>query len=333
MAKKVIVLTSGGLDSILTLKLMEKAGLDIVGVHFLTWFNTPKYTLPEDFSERYYNFHGYKIRYIDISVEYTNVLVHPQYGYGSGVNPCIDCKILFFKKARELMDSLGADFVATGEVLGQRPMTQRHSIMKLIEHRSGLSGYLLRPLSAKLLEPTIPEELGWVNRDELYAISGRGRSMQMELAKEFRIEEYPSPAGGCILTEKQFKIRLKDLIEYSPTVTVNDLIVLRYGRHFRLSPECKLVIGRHRRENEVLKRIKWGDVRIEPISAPGPFCLMMWPGKISLFKMAVKVIARYSGYNRVQGTITFRVNYLNKEKSIIFKGNPDEDLCAQKIIR
>ncbi len=333
MARKVLVLTSGGLDSILTLKIMEKAGLDVIGLHFVTWFNIPKYKLLNDIADGCYIYKGFQINYIDISKEYTDILLSPSYGYGSAVNPCIDCKILFFKKAKSLMDSFGADFIATGEVLGQRPMTQKLSIMKMIENRSDLTGYLLRPLSAKLLDPTIPEKLQWVNRDDLYGISGRGRKKQMELASDLGIAEYPSPAGGCILTEKQFKVRFKDLVSHTSSINIEDLSILRYGRHFRLSTDCKLVIGRNQKENEVLERILWGNIKIDTMNIPGPFSTMEWPGKISLLKMAFNIIARYSDYCGAPEHIQFRIKYNNQEKTIIYRGTPDEILSESKIIR
>ena len=328
-----IVLSSGGLDSLLAMKILDKAGLEVLGVHFFTWFNTPKYSLPEDFLGEKFNSLGFRIINIDLSEAYTETLLNPRYGYGRGVNPCLDCKILFFTKAKEMMEHTGAHFVATGEVLGQRPMTQRPDAMRLIEKRSGLSGYLLRPLSAKLLAPTIPEQLGWVDRSLLFDFSGRSRARQIELAREFGIERYPSPAGGCILTEKQFGARFRDLLRYSSKVDTTDLTILRYGRHFRLGLDCKLVLGRHQRENEFLERLGWGNLRLEPLSTPGPLGLLTWTGEKSYFKTALDITARYSDHGGVPVSICFRVGYAGRKRELSYRGIPDKFLCEEKLVK
>jgi len=333
VAGKVLVLTSGGLDSILTLKIMERAGLDVIGVHFLTWFNIPKFTLLEDFTRGERNFYGFRVMYMDLSREFMNILLSPRYGYGKGVNPCIDCKILFFSRARALMKTFGADFVATGEVVGQRPMSQQKSTMRLIEKKSGLEGLLLRPLSAKLLTPTIPEMRGWVRRKDLYGISGRSRSIQIELAKDFGIEGYPSPAGGCILTEKQFCVRFTDLLDHGSEIRIPGLLTLRYGRHFRLSGSSKLVIGRNRKENEMLRRIQWGNIRIEPLSHPGPFALMEWKGERGVLKKALHIVARYADYPGPPERIETRIMARGHDKTVCFCTTPDVALSRAAIIR
>jgi hypothetical protein len=333
VAGKVLVLTSGGLDSILTLKIMERAGLDVIGVHFLTWFNIPKFTLLRDNPKGERFFYGFRVMHIDLSREFMNILLSPRHGYGKGANPCIDCKILFFSRARALMMTFGADFVATGEVVGQRPMSQQKSTMRLIEKKSGLEGLLLRPLSAKLLTPTIPEMRGWVRRNDLYGISGRSRNTQIELAKDFGIEGYPSPAGGCILTEKQFYVRFTDLLDHGSEICIPALLTLRYGRHFRLSGSSKLVIGRNRTENEMLRRIQWGNIRIEPISHPGPFALMDWKGKIGVLKKALHIVARYADYPGPPERIETRIMAREHDKTMCFSTMPDAALSRSVIIR
>jgi tRNA-specific 2-thiouridylase len=293
MKRKVLVLTSGGLDSILTLKIMEREGLEPLGVHFCTWFNLPKFVLREDLKKED-EFFGFRLLNIDLSEEYTPLLLNPRYGFGSGANPCIDCKILFFKKAKSLLGRYGADFVASGEVVGQRPMSQMKNTLRLIEKKSDLEGYLLRPLSAGLLCPTIPEKKGWVNTEHLYAMSGRGRKEQMALAARFGIERYPLPAGGCVLTEKVFRLLMNDLLTHDPAPEVDDLFILRYGRHFRLSGGCKLVVGRNEEENEFLRRTGWGNTVIDGTKVPGPYCLMRWDGRIGAFREALGIAYRYS---------------------------------------
>jgi tRNA-specific 2-thiouridylase len=332
VARKVLVLTSGGLDSLLTLRIMERAGLDVIGVHFLTWFNIPKYTLLKDYTQGEHLFYGFRVLFVDLSQEFLNILLAPRYGYGKGANPCIDCKILFFSRARALKESFRADFVATGEVVGQRPMSQKKGTMRLIERESGLEGFLLRPLSAKLLRPTIPEEQGWVHRKELYGISGRSRNTQRALAKEFGIEEYPTPAGGCILTEKQFYIRFKDLVEHSSGIGIPGLVTLRYGRHFRLSDSSKLVIGRNQKENETLRRIQWGNVRIEPLSHPGPFALLDWKGEKGVMKKALFIVARYADYPGPPECMKTMVVIQERKKTVCYRATPDEALSQLTIV-
>ncbi|MBN2323208.1 MAG: hypothetical protein JXQ30_05700 [Spirochaetes bacterium] len=297
MKRKVLVLTSGGLDSILALKIMEHEGLEPVGVHFCTWFNLPKYVLQKDLKKED-EFFGFPLFNIDLSDEFTPLLLKPTYGFGSGANPCIDCKILFFKKAKELLEIYGADFVASGEVVGQRPMSQMKKTLRLIEKASGLEGYLLRPLSARLLDPTIPEKRGWVDTKHLYAISGRGRREQMALAAQFGIGEYPLPAGGCVLTEKVFRLRMNDLLAHDPAPAVCDFFILRYGRHFRLSGGCKLVVGRNEVENEFLRRTGWGNTVLDGTDVPGPYCLMQWDGRFGSFREALGIAYRYSDLGR-----------------------------------
>ena len=317
---KALVLTSGGLDSILAMHILAKQNIEIIGIHMITWFNIPRYTLLEDQPDFYIS-NGFKVYNIDVSEDYTPILLNPSYGYGTSVNPCIDCKILFFSKAKELLGKYDADFIATGEVIGQRPMTQNPQAMRLIERKSGLEGLLLRPLSAKLLTPTIPEKKGWVDREKLYDIAGRGRKRQIEMAKKFGITDYPSPAGGCILTEKSFAPRFYDLIKHTNNVSINDFLVLRYGRHFRLSKKAKLVIGKNFEENEFLKRLEWGNLKIDLTDIPGPYCLFEWDGRIKSFKLALKICAVYSGYKKIdRDRIKILIkNDAGKEKIIFVK--------------
>jgi len=338
MKRKVLVLTSGGLDSLLTLKIMGNEGLDVTGVHFFSWFNMPKYRLPGDFKKKD-EILGFPLLNVDISEEYTDVLLRPRYGYGSGVNPCIDCKILFFKKAWELAGEKGGDFVASGEVVGQRPMSQKKNIMRLIEKKSGLEGYLLRPLSARVLQPTVPETEGWVNRENLYAISGRGRKAQMEMAARLGIGEYPSPAGGCILTEKGFKVRFRDLVEHTDEPGVNDFFILRYGRHFRLSEGCKLVVGRNRTENDFIRRLGWGNLKIDVHDVPGPYSVMMWDGATGTIRKALRIIARYSdaassaSKKKKDDAVGFEIDFGTKRRVIVHRGRADDQEIQTAIIR
>lgn len=330
--RKVIVLTSGGLDSILALTIMKNEGLDVTGLHCFSLFTVPKYRDFEPYPARDTFMRIPRIN-IDVSKEQTAALLNPLYGYGSAVNPCIDCKLIFFKKARELMEEMHADFVATGEVLGQRPMTQQSNIMRMLEKRSGLEGYLLRPLSARLMNPTIPEKRGWVNRERLYDISGRGRKRQIKLASHFGIKEYPAPAGGCLLTEKSFTARFNDLVACSEDIALEDVLVLKYGRHFRISEGCKLVVGKNQAENEYLKNINWGNITIDLNGTPGPYSLLMWDGKVSHLRSALGIVARYCVHKAVGGKVIFKVKSRDNEKIITYEGVPDKDRIRELIIR
>ena len=331
--RKALVLTSGGLDSILAMHIIARQGIDVIGIHMLTWFNIPKFTILQD-QPKFYISHGFKIYNFDVSEKYTSILLNPKYGYGSSVNPCIDCKILFFSEAKELLKKFNADFIATGEVVGQRPMTQNTQAMKLIENKSGLKGILLRPLSARLLEMTIPEKRNWVDRAKLYDISGRGRKRQIELAKEFGIKDYPSPAGGCILAEKNFKARFYDLIEHTDNVSVMDFFVLRYGRHFRISDNSKLIVGKNFEENEFLKRIEWGNIELDLADIPGPYCLFKWDGKIKSFKLALEICANYSSYKKQQRDRVSIVvkTYQGKVKNYIVKAGATSNISKYMIV-
>lgn len=309
-----IVLTSGGLDSLLAMKILEREGIRVTGLHLVTWFNLPKYKMFDEIPE-YEIKYGIKIYNIDVSEDYTSILLNPKYGYGSSVNPCIDCKILFFSKAKELMGRFKADFVATGEVVGQRPMTQNLNSIKLIEKKSNLSGYVVRPLCAKLLDPTVPEIKGWINREHLYDISGRGRKRQMELAVEYGIDNYPSPAGGCILTEKNFAPRFYDLIKNIKNPSVIDFLTLRYGRHFRLPDGAKLIVGKNKAENDFLGRLPWGNLQFELIDVPGPLCLIDWKGYPGSLRLAVTACIRYSDYKDVEQLNYVKVKIKKKDNN------------------
>ena len=329
--RKAVALFSGGLDSLLTLAILSRLGIETLGLHFRSWFLVPKYrdfdTFPEEVQER-----GFTILHRDISHEYTRILLHPRYGRGRGANPCIDCKLFFLVKARELMVERGASFVATGEVLGQRPMSQQSHIMELLERRSGLEGFLLRPLSAKLLSPTIPEELGWIDRNYLYDIHGRGRKRQMELARQFGIEEYPPPAGGCLLTQPSCGKRFFDLVKYTESPSDEDLLILKYGRHFRIGEDCKLVVGKDEEENSYLESIPWGNVTFFPISPKGPFGRMKWDGDRENLLTALMVIARYCSTSRETLTVRVLVGFGDREEEMLYTGIPDRDGIKSMLI-
>jgi hypothetical protein len=223
------------------------------------------------------------------------MLKHPRHGYGKNMNPCIDCKVLILKKAAEYMREIGASFIATGEVLGERPMSQRRDALALIEKEAGLQRLVLRPLSARLLEATIPEESGLVNREALLDIHGRSRKPQMELAARFSITQYPSPAGGCLLTDPGFSRRLADLLRERPDFDSNDVQLLKVGRHFRLGPAMRAVVGRDDADNQkILALARRGDTLMELTELPGPLTLCRGPFTPEALRRAGSIAARYS---------------------------------------
>jgi len=246
---------------------MSDEGFEVIALHFYTGFNGkvsrdvargPKMPwTPEQKVVDAANKLGIKLIPMDVSTEYLDIMLGPRYVYGSAANPCIDCRIFLLKKAREVMEREKAVLVFTGEVLGQRPMSQHKRQLKIVEKRSELKGKLLRPLSAKLLESTIPENEGIVNRDNLFEFSGRSRKPQQNLARRYDIDWYPAPGGGCILTDKQFGGKFHDLISHSADreITLQDLTSLMTGRHLRLDSGRKVIVGRNEIENDFLMKL------------------------------------------------------------------------------
>ena len=272
---KAIALLSGGLDSMLAIKVMQAQGVEIEAVHFASALCTSavdEETLLKP--PKAWETLGVPVRVIDSSADFIEMVRAPRHGFGSNMNPCIDCKIQMLKRAADYMRHSGASFLITGEVLGQRPMSQRREAMRLIEKEAGLDGLILRPLSAKLLEPTIPEKEGWVDRERLQGISGRSRRKQMDLAIQHRLRSYPSPAGGCLLTDPEFACRLRELIEHGE-LSIDGVNLLKVGRHFRLDPSTKAVVGRQEQDNEKILRLsRVADLLIEAADIPGPSTLL-----------------------------------------------------------
>jgi len=268
MKRKALVLMSGGLDSILAAKILKESGIKVVALCFKSCF----------FSDAKAKFAAKKLGVIfkssDFSKEHLEMTKNPKHGYGSAANPCIDCHILMLKKAKEIMEKEKFDFIATGEVLGERPMSQNKKALDLIEKKSGLFGYLLRPLSARVLEKTIPEKDGIIDEGKLFDISGRSRKKQMVLAKKWKIDWYPAPSGGCLLTEKDFGKRLKELSSINPDFNEKDARLLAFGRHFWFN-KIKIIVGRREDENREIKKLKQkGDVLIEMKNYSGPTTLV-----------------------------------------------------------
>lgn len=251
---KAVALLSGGLDSTLAARLIKEQGIEIIGLNFKTIFCLCDRKASSGCVNHAYqtaNNLGLDLKVINITDEFLKIIENPKHGYGSNMNPCIDCRILKFRKAKEFMQEMSASFIITGEVLGQRPMSQHRGALNIIDKESDLEGLVLRPLSAKLLPQTIPEKEGWISRDKLLDFSGRTRRPQMDLANTFNIKDYPCPAGGCLLTDPIFANKVKDLLVHGELNSYN-VALLKVGRHFRISAEAKLVVGRNEKENEQL---------------------------------------------------------------------------------
>jgi hypothetical protein len=285
--KTCLALYSGGLDSLLSVRVMQNQGINVIVLNFNTGFFFGAY----DKTGGKYVYKAktpYEITVVDISADFMEMIKSPKHGFGRNMNPCIDCKIMMLKKAKELLPVYDAGFVITGEVLGQRPMTQNSRSMKEIEKESGLAGWLLRPLCAKNLPATEPEKLGWVDRGKLLDLQGRGRTRQLELARLWGLEEFvKTPAGGCILTEESFSKRLKDYLESRNAErgtrnggqeipnselrvpSSEDMLLLRLGRHFR-KDGVKFIAGRNKDENKELMKYKDTAYVFDTKDAPGP---------------------------------------------------------------
>ena len=290
MSVRAVGLFSGGLDSQLAARLIQMQGVEVVLLHCITDPLRSSGEVAKRAAERL----GLPLRTLDISQEFFEVVRSPRFGRGSGMNPCLDCRILMLRKAKEVMEEEGARFVFTGEVLGQRPMSQHRRALRLVEKESGLEGLLLRPLSAKLLPPTVPELEGWVDRERLYDLSGRSRKPQMELARRLDVTEYPSPAGGCWLTDPTFSSRLRDLFSHGGILDGEQALLLRVGRHFRLSDKAKVIVGRNRRENSVLMEHRGNRWIVQVVDFPGPVVLVEGePSEEEVLK-AASVAVRYS---------------------------------------
>jgi tRNA U34 2-thiouridine synthase MnmA/TrmU len=280
---------SGGLDSMLAARVLVDQEIEVTGVTFQTpFFGSTR-------ARRAANQLGVPLRVVDIGAAHLEMLKNPRYGYGKQMNPCIDCHALMLRTAGEIMEAEGYDLLCTGEVLGQRPMSQRRDALMAVGKLSGYGGYILRPLSAKLLPETIPEREGKVDRDRLLDIRGRSRKRQMILAEHYGIMDYPSPGGGCILTDAGFSERLRGLFATQEDVGLRDVELLKWGRHLRLPSGRRLVVGRVHADNLKLQELARGDdllLRVKGI--PGPTGLLAAQTSQSEVELAAHIVAAYS---------------------------------------
>ena len=269
---RAIGLLSGGLDSTLAVKLMLDQGIEVHAVNF----TSPLHQRGEKKSRAESTAKAFDLPFksIELGLEYLHVVRHPKHGYGSGVNPCIDCHALMLRKAKQYARQIDARFIFTGEVLGERPMSQHQQALKIVEKEAGLQGKILRPLSAKLLPETEAEREGWVDRSKLLEIRGRSRKPQIDLAKKLGLTNYPTPGGGCLLTEKEFSARLKDLFTHRRRISMTDIRLWRIGRQFRFG-ENRIVVGRDETENRALLSLDNGHVTfLEGTSINGPVTVL-----------------------------------------------------------
>lgn len=297
MKKKALALLSGGLDSTLAVKVMLEQGIEVEALNFTSPFCTctGKNAGCKSEAVRVAAEFNIPIKVMHKGQDYLEVVRKPRHGYGKGMNPCIDCRIFLLCKAKEYMAESGADFVITGEVLGQRPMSQRRDTLRIIERESGLEGVLLRPLSAKFFTPTIPEQEGWVDRDKLLRISGRSRKAQMELAEELDVTNYPCPAGGCLLTETSFVPKVRDAFDHSDELNMRDFRLLKIGRHFRIGPRTKVIIGRNEADNSLLEHnVQQGEAQLRWIDGGSPLGVVMGVVDDALIGVAARILLRYT---------------------------------------
>lgn len=333
---KAIALISGGLDSILAARVIKEQGIEVRGVYFKIPFavaNKKRGAKNHPSLERLMQSAGMSFKEIELKEEFLDIVRKPAHGYGSNVNPCIDCKILMLRKAKELMQESGASFIVTGEVLAQRPMSQNRQSLDNIERDAEVKGILLRPLSAKLMQETEVEKNGWVKRDRLLSFNGRSRRPQFDLAEKYGIEGFTDPAGGCLLTVPDFSRRVKDLIKYK-ALTIDNVELLKVGRHFRLSELTKLIIARD--ESECKKLIELahpGDYLFYPDAVTAGATALL-QGKINeeLIQLSVRLATSYFDLNgAASASIVYRIMPSPEEKTIIASPISKEELAKLRV--
>lgn len=329
---KAIALISGGLDSLLAVRVLQEQGIEVEGINFYTGFCVEGHTHAirnhdKDKQKRNNALWsaeqlGIKLHIVDVIEEYKDVLLNPKHGYGANMNPCLDCKVFMVSKAVEWVKENrkdGFDFIITGEVIGQRPMSQRKETMPIISDESGADDILLRPLCAKNLPPTKPELEGWVDREKLYDFSGRNRKPQMALAKQFGFTDYASPAGGCcFLTDKNYSDKLVDLWDArgSREYEMDDIMLLKVGRHLRPKPEFKLIIARDAGESKYLEGYRKQFVTIQVTSHNGPLTMIDGNIKAEDYDLAAGIVARY-GQGRDAEQVDVEISVPGEDKQLL----------------
>ena len=310
---KALALFSGGLDSTLATKLILSQGIEVVAINFVSPFCTCK--KGERVTEAAKQL-GVPLKFVDVGDEYLKMVQKPKYGYGKNINPCIDCRIFILRKAKKIAKEIGASLIFTGEVLGERPMSQNIKAMKIIEEEAGLKGKLLRPLSARLLPETVVEKEDLVDREKLLGIHGRSRKPQIKLAKKLNIKDYPSPAGGCLLTCKEYANKLRDIFQHKKRCSMADMSLLKVGRHFRLSKN-KIIVGRNEEENKVLTAKKMvNDYYFEVPNIGSPITVLQGAKTKHAIRTAAELTAFYSDAKSSRVKVSFGRESLNKSITV-----------------
>jgi len=309
---KAVALLSGGLDSTLAVKLVLDQGIDVEAVNFVSPFclcrkgGCGALEVAKNLN--------IPLKTITVGEEYLRIVRKPKFGYGKNMNPCIDCRIFMLKKAKKYAEEMGASFIFTGEVLGQRPMSQHRKTLGIIEKEAGLKGKILRPLSAKLLPPTEVEKKGLISRETLLGIEGRSRKKQIRLAQELKVTEYSCPGGGCLLTYREFTSKLKDLFEHKKRISLKDVRLLKIGRHFRFGKN-KIIVGRNEAENGLLLQMKMtNDYCFEAQDTGSPITLLQGPKTRTAVKRAAELTAYYS--DRKQSVVSVKFGKGELDKSL-----------------
>ncbi|MDG5813840.1 hypothetical protein QA601_02025 [Chitinispirillales bacterium ANBcel5] len=327
---KCLVMFSGGLDSVVAAHLLKNQGLEVTALHFLLpFFSGINY--PCDQVKEYANTLNIPILIEEEGVEFLNMIKTPAFGFGKNANPCLDCRIHRLKKAAKIMENNGFAFLATGEVIGQRPMSQRIDCLNRAEKISGLKGRLLRPLSAKKLPPTEAELSGIVDREKLLDISGRGRKTQLDYARHHRLK-YATPAGGCLLTNQETATRYYELLQHNEDFSLPDFKLLAYGRHFRLSPTFKLVVSRNESENTILDHIRNNNHTFLVMKdVTGPVGLGIGTLNDKLLNQSASILARFS---KARDKAEVNVEATIEKRSTLIRVRParEEEICSLRIV-
>jgi len=309
---KALVLLSGGLDSTLAVKQILDQGIDVFAINFISPFQISEKGWVEKITKKF----KIPLKTVELGEDYLKIIKKPKFRYGKHMNPCIDCRIFMLKKAKLYAKKINASFIVTGEVLGERPMTQTREALDIIEKEAGLRGKILRPLSAKLLPKTEAEKKGWVDREKLLDIKGRSRKRQIELAKKYRIRKYPSPAGGCLLTYKEFADKVKDLIKHKKKIRMKDIPFLKIGRHFRYGKN-KIIVGRNEDENKQLLKLKDDtDYFFEVPDCGSPITILQGPKTKKAIKKAAVLTVRYSDSKEKKVKVKYGKEKLNMSLTV-----------------
>ena len=321
---KALGLLSGGLDSTLAVKLILERGIDVEAINFVTPFCLcRKGGCGASEAAKTFNI---PLKMVNAGTDYLRVVRNPRFGYGKNMNPCVDCRIFMLKKAKRYAKEIGAKFIFTGEVLGQRPMSQHRGALDLIEREAGLEGKILRPLSGKLLPKTEAQEKGYINEEALRDISGRSRKRQIEMTKEFNIVNYPCAAGGCLLTDKEFASKLQDLFQHKKRVTVKEVNLLKVGRHFRFG-DNKIIVGRNEAENGVLLRAKQKtDYYFEVPNCGSPTTILQGPKTKMAINKAAGLTAFHSDKKLDAVQVDFGQDKLDNKTTVVVPSLAEVDV-------